>query len=91
MTMASQDASNSYGFDGSFGHACGASWYISKVVIPGTGYMPDCMWIDANGDQPTTGFQYVLHTPFISLAGLKCQDNQRSVLSDSEEGCRISY
>lgn len=64
MTMASQDASKSYGFDGSFGEICGTTWYLSQVVIPGTNYMPKCMWIDANGDQPTTGFQYVLRTPF---------------------------
>lgn len=28
------------------------------MVIPGSGnYTPSCFWIDANGDQPTTGFQ----------------------------------
>lgn len=63
--MASQDASNSYGFDGSFGEICGTTWYLSQGVIPGTNYMPKCMWIDANGDQPTTGFQYVFRAPLL--------------------------
>lgn len=27
------------------------------MAVPGSSNMPHCMWIDANGDQPTTGFQ----------------------------------
>lgn len=91
MTMASQDASNSYGFDGSFGELCGTTWYLSQVVIPGTNYMPKCMWIDANGDQPTTGFQYVLQAPSVSLAGLDCRQNHPSEFSRNKKSCWIPY
>lgn len=91
MTMASQDASNSYGFDGSFGYTCGSPWYLSQVVVPGTDYMPHCMWIDANGDQPTTGFQYVLQAPPILRAGLDFKTDRPSVFADSRKGCLILY
>ncbi|KAF3760394.1 hypothetical protein M406DRAFT_52851 [Cryphonectria parasitica EP155] len=57
MTMAGQEAGQSYGLDGTFGSYCGASWYLSEVVVPGTNYMPKCMWIDENCSQPATGFQ----------------------------------
>lgn len=28
-----------------------------NVAVQGADYMPTCLWIDANGDQPATGFQ----------------------------------
>ncbi|KAK4643707.1 hypothetical protein QC761_405770 [Podospora bellae-mahoneyi] len=50
-----------YGWVGDWGRECGGSWYYSNVFIQGSDYKPDCLWIDANGDQPQTGFQ--VHWP----------------------------
>lgn len=52
---------NEYGWIGDWGRACGSTWYFSSLYIKGTDHQPDCMWIDANGDQPQTGFQ--VHFP----------------------------
>ncbi len=35
--------------------------YFSNIAIAGQDDKPACMWIDANGDQPTTAFQ--VHFP----------------------------
>ena len=35
--------------------------YYSNIYIFGTSTKPNCLWIDANGDQPQTGFQ--VHFP----------------------------
>ncbi len=54
-----------YGWVGDWGQACGGAWYFSNVFIKGSDYKPSCLWIDANGDQPQTGFQ--VHFPeFVS-------------------------
>ncbi|KAH6988572.1 hypothetical protein EDB80DRAFT_589168 [Ilyonectria destructans] len=58
MTWANGDQ---YGWVGDWGSECGATWYYSNVYVQGTSYKPNCMWIDANGDQPQTGFQ--IHWP----------------------------
>ncbi|KAF7556137.1 hypothetical protein G7Z17_g1655 [Cylindrodendrum hubeiense] len=58
MTWANGDQ---YGWVGDWGSECGATWYYSNVYVQGTSYKPNCMWIDANGDQPQTGFQ--VHWP----------------------------
>ncbi|KAH7140221.1 hypothetical protein B0J13DRAFT_637641 [Dactylonectria estremocensis] len=58
MTWANGDQ---YGWVGDWGSECGASWYYSNVYVKGTNYKPNCMWIDADGDQPQTGFQ--VHFP----------------------------
>jgi hypothetical protein len=50
-----------YAWSGNWGRRCGASWYYSNYYIKGTDIKPDCMWIDANGDQDQTGFQ--IHWP----------------------------
>ena len=56
-----------YGWVGNWGRACGASWYFSNVFLQGSDFKPDCMWIDGNGDQPTTGFQ--VHWPEFTNKG----------------------
>jgi len=62
-----------YGMTGDIGQACGASWYYSNVYISSADYTPSCMWIDANGDQPTTGFS--IHWPeFVTEDGSIPQD-----------------
>jgi hypothetical protein len=54
-----------YGWLGDWGQACGGTWYFSNVFIKGSDYKPNCLWIDASGDQPQTGFQ--VHFPdFVS-------------------------
>jgi hypothetical protein len=50
-----------YGWLGDWGQACEGSWYFSNVFVKGSDYKPKCLWIDANGDQPQTGFQ--IHFP----------------------------
>ena len=50
-----------YAWVGDWGQTCGGSWYFSNVFIKGSNYKPNCLWIDANGDQPQTGFQ--VHFP----------------------------
>ncbi|KAI1123467.1 hypothetical protein F5Y10DRAFT_286020 [Nemania abortiva] len=52
---------DSYGWVGDWGRRCGGTWYYSNVYIGSTQYTPDCLWIDANNDQPQTGFQ--VHWP----------------------------
>ncbi|KAK4457041.1 hypothetical protein QBC42DRAFT_279985 [Cladorrhinum samala] len=52
---------DNYGWVGDWGQACGGSWFYSNVFIKGSGYKPNCLWIDGNGDQPQTGFQ--VHWP----------------------------
>jgi len=57
-----------YGWEGSWGKQCGGSWYWSHIYINSKDYKPPCLWIDANGDQPQTGFS--LHWPeFVSKTG----------------------
>ncbi|KAL2257699.1 hypothetical protein VTK26DRAFT_9301 [Humicola hyalothermophila] len=56
-----------YGWVGNWGRACGAPWYFSNVFLQGSDFKPDCMWIDGNGDQPTTGFQ--VHWPEFTNKG----------------------
>ncbi|KAI1103608.1 hypothetical protein F4804DRAFT_342403 [Jackrogersella minutella] len=58
ITLPSADK---YSWVGDWGKQCGASWYYSNVYIGSTGVTPDCMWIDANNDQPQSGFQ--VHWP----------------------------
>ncbi|KAI0015966.1 hypothetical protein F4780DRAFT_31477 [Xylariomycetidae sp. FL0641] len=55
---------NKYSWIGDWGRQCGGSWYYSNLYIQGTDHKPDCLWIDANGDQPQTGFQ--VHWPEFS-------------------------
>ncbi|KAF7563673.1 hypothetical protein G7046_g427 [Stylonectria norvegica] len=50
-----------YGWVADWGRQCGASWYFSNVFVKGSNNKPDCIWIDADGDQPQTGFQ--VHFP----------------------------
>ncbi|KAJ2996616.1 hypothetical protein NUW58_g915 [Xylaria curta] len=50
-----------YGWMGDWGRACGGTWYYSNIYVSETAEKPDCVWIDANNDQPQTGFQ--VHWP----------------------------
>ncbi|TLD33006.1 hypothetical protein PspLS_00978 [Pyricularia sp. CBS 133598] len=52
---------NQYALTGDWGEACGGSWYYSNIYVQSSGYKPKCMWIDADGNQPQTGFQ--VHFP----------------------------
>ncbi|KAF7540631.1 hypothetical protein G7054_g1251 [Neopestalotiopsis clavispora] len=57
-TYSDDRGGNKYAVSGDFGHACGGSWYASGMFpLSDSEYQPDCFWIDANGDQPNTGFQ----------------------------------
>ncbi|GAB0134211.1 hypothetical protein EsDP_00002592 [Epichloe bromicola] len=44
---------------GNWAKQCGAPWYYSDIFVPNDkGYKKIlCAWLDANGDQPTTGLQ----------------------------------
>ncbi|KAI1437149.1 hypothetical protein GGR50DRAFT_115061 [Xylaria sp. CBS 124048] len=65
ITWASGDQ---YGWTGDWGKACGGTWYYSNIYISASGVMPNCTWIDANGDQPITGLQ--IHWPeFVNTDG----------------------
>lgn len=49
---------NQYAVSGDFGRECGGTWYASGMFPSADSqYQPDCFWIDADGDQPNTGFQ----------------------------------
>ncbi|KAF2971962.1 hypothetical protein GQX73_g1511 [Xylaria multiplex] len=50
-----------YAWVGDWGRQCGGSWYYSHTYVGSTQYQPPCLWIDANNDQPQTGFQ--VHWP----------------------------
>lgn len=47
-----------YAVSGDVGRACGATWYASGMApTQDRDYEPACFWLDADGDQPQTGFQ----------------------------------
>ncbi|KAK1834384.1 hypothetical protein QBC39DRAFT_301213 [Podospora conica] len=52
---------NQWGWIGDWGRQCNGAWYFSNVFLQGMSRQPFCMWIDANGDMPHTGFQ--IHWP----------------------------
>ena len=57
-TWSEERGGNKYAVSGDFGRECGGIWYASGMYPSSeTDYQPDCFWIDANGDQPQTGFQ----------------------------------
>ncbi|KAI0906454.1 hypothetical protein F4823DRAFT_607161 [Ustulina deusta] len=56
-----------YAWLGDWGRQCGGTWYYSNVYVGATQYKPDCLWIDANNDQPQTGFQ--VHWPEFANKG----------------------
>ncbi|KAJ3565392.1 hypothetical protein NPX13_g7521 [Xylaria arbuscula] len=56
-----------YAWVGDWGRQCGGTWYYSNTYVGATNYKPDCLWIDANGDQPQTGFQ--VHWPEFANKG----------------------
>ncbi|KAM5341688.1 hypothetical protein ACJ41O_014719 [Fusarium nematophilum] len=73
---------NEYAWIGDWGKQCGATWYWSSLYIQGTSHMPTCMWIDADGNQPQTGFH--LHWPeFVSQDGLLPSDKDVAYFCDN--------
>ncbi|KAI0873665.1 hypothetical protein GGS24DRAFT_517375 [Hypoxylon argillaceum] len=57
-----------YAWVGDWGEKCGGHWYYSNVYLAGSGIRPECFWIDANNDEPQTGFQ--IHWPeFVKKPG----------------------
>ncbi|KAK2608146.1 hypothetical protein N8I77_006774 [Diaporthe amygdali] len=62
-TTAFPGLTGHYAWSGDWGSECAGdnttigTWYFSGVVIPGTNYYPNCLWIDRNGGQPATAFQ----------------------------------
>ncbi|KAK9773300.1 hypothetical protein SCAR479_10029 [Seiridium cardinale] len=57
-TYSDDRGGNEYAVSGDFGRECGGTWYASGMFPQSDSeYQPDCFWIDANGDQPNTGFQ----------------------------------
>ncbi|KAL3485664.1 hypothetical protein BJX62DRAFT_216800 [Aspergillus germanicus] len=57
-TWADAAGGNQFAVSGDYGAECGASWYESHMwTNTDQSYQPRCFWIDANGDQPQTGFQ----------------------------------
>ncbi|KAI1115297.1 hypothetical protein F5Y14DRAFT_410829 [Nemania sp. NC0429] len=73
-----------YAWVGDWGHQCGGSWYYSNVYISASGTKPDCLWIDANNDQPQTGFQ--VHWPEFVNTG----DNSIPE-SPEDKGAKVDY
>lgn len=59
-TITWPDGQN-WGWTGDWGQRCNGAWFFSNLTFKGASDEPKCMWIDANGDQPHTGFQ--LHWP----------------------------
>lgn len=57
-TWDDERGGNQYAVVGDFGQTCGATWYAGGLYPSAdSDYQPNCFWIDANGDQPSTGFQ----------------------------------
>lgn len=57
-TWSDERGGNKYAVSGDYGWACGGSWYESHMYTNSDkSYQPKCFWIDADGDQPQTGFQ----------------------------------
>ncbi|KAH7312609.1 hypothetical protein B0I35DRAFT_437399 [Stachybotrys elegans] len=60
-----------------------APWYNSNVLIGGTKHKPRCMWVDKDGNQPTTGFQ--VHFPeFV-------EQTDRTSFTDEEKEDIVRY
>ncbi|KAI9041355.1 uncharacterized protein KD926_006931 [Aspergillus affinis] len=57
-TWSDDRGGNQYAVSGDYGEACGGVWFESHMYPNADEeYQPKCFWIDANGDQPQTGFQ----------------------------------
>ncbi|KAL2870153.1 uncharacterized protein BJX67DRAFT_370502 [Aspergillus lucknowensis] len=64
-TWSEAAGGNKFAVSGDYGAECGANWYESHMwTNTDQSYQPRCFWIDANGDQPQTGFQ--VHWPAYS-------------------------
>lgn len=73
-TWSAERGGNKYAVSGDFGRECGGTWYHSGMFpYDNSQYQPDCFWIDANGDQPNTGFQ----VRWPSYAGVKFNESHR--------------
>ncbi|OJJ52389.1 hypothetical protein ASPSYDRAFT_164879 [Aspergillus sydowii CBS 593.65] len=57
-TWSDAAGGNKFAVSGDYGEACGGTWYESNMwTDTDQSYQPKCFWIDADGDQPNTGFQ----------------------------------
>ncbi|KAH8690713.1 hypothetical protein BGW36DRAFT_306760 [Talaromyces proteolyticus] len=73
-TWSAERGGNKYAVSGDFGRECGGTWYHSGMFpYDNSQYQPDCFWIDANGDQPNTGFQ----VRWPSYAGVKFNESSK--------------
>ncbi|RYO97129.1 hypothetical protein DL765_011298 [Monosporascus sp. GIB2] len=72
-----------YSWIGDWGRQCGGTWYYSNYFISGTDRKPDCIWIDANNDQPQTGFQ--IHWPEFS------KEDSGFPEDPAEQAARLDY
>ncbi|KAI1335271.1 hypothetical protein F5Y15DRAFT_255325 [Xylariaceae sp. FL0016] len=72
-TTITWPSGDQYTWMGDWGHQCGGSWYYSNVYVSGSDAKPDCLWIDANNDQPQTGFQ--VHWPTFSADDTSIPDD----------------
>ncbi|KAL4880359.1 hypothetical protein BJY04DRAFT_80531 [Aspergillus karnatakaensis] len=58
VSWSEASGGNKFAVSGDYGEACGGTWFESNMwTDTDQSYMPKCFWIDANGDQPKTGFQ----------------------------------
>lgn len=57
-TWSDAAGGNKFAVSGDYGAECGGTWYESNMwTNSDNSYQPKCFWVDANGDQPNTGFQ----------------------------------
>lgn len=68
------------GWFGDVGMKCGAPWYPSSLVIPGTSpdARPACVWIDQNGSNGHLNHGITIHLPDFSGEGLAKEYNNNT-------------
>ncbi|KAB8236265.1 uncharacterized protein BDW43DRAFT_308529 [Aspergillus alliaceus] len=55
-TWSDDRGGNQYAVSGDYGKECGANWFASNMYNNSEqDHLPNCFWINADGDQPSTG------------------------------------
>ncbi|KAI1174387.1 hypothetical protein F4777DRAFT_554382 [Nemania sp. FL0916] len=75
---------------GDWGWYCGGSWYHSNVLV-GDQKGHKCFWIDANGDQPQTGFQVHWANFTQRINSIPVPEDPAAKKARADEICKTKY
>ncbi|KAL2822688.1 hypothetical protein BDW59DRAFT_101782 [Aspergillus cavernicola] len=87
-TWSDAAGGNKFAVSGDYGAECGGTWYESNMwTNTDNSYQPRCFWIDADGDQPNTGFQ-VRWPRYSSTEFDEAETDPTSMCNDIDFGLR---